>query len=182
MAKVGTVRYIYFRLADMDGEPVAGRTPSDLALTFTRNDAACADAVTIAENGGGRYHATYTPSSEGTDYIEIYDAATDVRVIDCEVIEISVGDQIAQSSQLVTLDEDSDPRLKQTDHITGFSLYVIPSSDWDAGHRTSLYAAGQTTLNPNGTWRSKISVIKGTYHIVLMSRTETYVLAPYLAV
>src|SRR6266702_4039782 len=168
MASVGDSRFIYFRLSDANENPVTGRVQTDFAIIFTRSNAICTDVLTISEIGYGRYFANYTASAAGTDYLEIYDAGTDNRVIDVEPIVPTIAQTL--SSNLVNLTQDfGKPGALAPTAIpdpADYTMYVFLSSDWQTGNRGIAYAKGQTGLNPNGSWRSPITVSHGTYHVV----------------
>jgi hypothetical protein len=185
LAQVGTIRYIYFRLADSNGVAVTGRVQTDFSVVFTRNTLTCADTMVISELGTGRYFASYTPSAVGSDYIEIYDSGTDTRIEDVETIETSV-DQASGSGEIVILDENQGaPNALKITQVTSpekYVLYVFDSQDWQNGNQSVSYSLGQTGLNPNGTWQSKIEVMYGTYHIVIVGATQTIVISPFLEV
>ena len=183
MATLGLLRYVYFRLEDLSGAPVTGRTQASFAIIFTRNDVASPDTLTVSEIGGGRYEAKYTPTTTGTDYLEIYDATTDSRMEDVEVIEIDGG---SSGSSYVTLSQNypTTGALTVTEVTSPqlYTLYVFLTSDWSVGRQATSYAQGQTALNPNGTWQSPIYVPSGIYTIVVISSTSVTVIASSLSV
>ena len=125
--------------------------------------------MVISELGTGRYFASYTPSAVGSDYIEIYDSGTDTRIEDVETIETSEN-QGAPNALKIT----------QVTSPEKYVLYVFDSQDWQNGNQSVSYSLGQTGLNPNGTWQSKIEVMYGTYHIVIVGATQTIVISPFL--
>ena len=62
-----------------------------------------------------------------------------------------------------------------------YILYVFQSSDWVANRRDAGYAMGSSRLDTQGNWYQQVAVTPGTYHIVLLSSTETIVAWPYLS-
>jgi len=183
LAQVGTTRYIYFRLSDSDGNPVLLRVQANFAVIFTRNNQTCTDTLVISELGSGRYFAGYTPSAAGTDYVEIYDSGTDTRVEDVEEV---LNPDTSGSSEITILDENQGSpnalKVTQVSSPENYILYVFDSQDWQNGNQNVPYSLGQTGLNHNGTWQSKIEVLPGTYHIVISNGTQTIVISPFLAV
>jgi hypothetical protein len=63
-----------------------------------------------------------------------------------------------------------------------FTLYVFLYSDWIVGNQSSIYAKGQTGLNPDGTWQDPICVLSGVYNAVVTNGTTTCVIASHLSI
>jgi hypothetical protein len=184
MAMVGTIRYIYFRLADSFEVPITGRVQSDFAVTFTRNNLAPPDVITIAEIGAGRYYASYTPTTQGEDYVEIYDAPTDTRVEDVEQIQSPSDFQPPPSYIALDQDYPTTGALTVTEVASPetYTLYVFEYDDWQIGNQLPAYARGQSELNSDGSWASTIYVVYGAYTVVVRNGTSTVVIRPYLNV
>lgn len=185
MARVNRKRYIEMRLIQVDGTPETGRVLSDFQVFFTRDTVTCTDSVSSVELGSGRYVIEYTPTLAGHDYIEIYDPPTDLRVIDSE--DVDDTSTFFDLSSVVQLSQDygSVGRLKPTvTNPQDYILYVFKSSDWDTGKTSPNYAIGVSGLDISGNWTSTpISVIHGTYHIVVIGPDGTkIVLAVYLEI
>lgn len=179
MAVVGDSRFVYFSLADENGNPVTGRAKANFTITFTRGNVACTDVLTVSEIGGGRYFASYTADAPGTDYLGLYDPGTDTLIEDVEQIE-------GGATKLVTLNQDYGHAgalaFTAVPDPQDYTVYAFLSADWQTGNQRTAYAKGQSGLNPNGTWQTTIIVAPGVYNIVALNGTNTYLIAVYLTV
>jgi hypothetical protein len=187
VAQVGTKRFIPWRIADVNGNPVTGRQLSALQVIFLRNAAACSDALNLNEIQPGLYFLEYTPSSTGEDYLDIYDATNDERLVDDEVIvTIATGDGGSGSGlNVVQLSQDTGGvgalKVTLSDPST-YTLYVFVSQDWQSGRCSAADAVAQTAISSDGSWaESSLTVLPGTYHVVAMSANGTvYVMRSFL--
>lgn len=185
MARVGRKRFIEFRLADITGAPVSTKVLTDLSVLFTRNDVACTDVLTLVNKGSGLYILEYTPSANGHDYIELYDAADDIRHIDSEDVDDATTFFDITSSVLLTQDFGSVGALKPViANPQNYTLYVFVSQAWQTGQTDPGNAVAATNLDTSGNWiTSPLSVNHGTYHIVLIgSAGDTHVIRTFLTV
>ncbi len=186
MGYVNRKRYVYFRVIDIDSNPITGLTLSDFVKYFRRDNVTCTDTVTVQELGSGRYLASYIPSAVGFDFFELYNAANDVRVQDEEQIE-TVETLFGVGSETVDLTQDysSVGRLKVTaSGPENFVVYVFLSEDWEHGRKAPSYALAATQVTTLGDWvSSPIPVPKDTYHIVAINNAGVVnVLAAFLKV
>lgn len=175
MGQVGTKRYIPWRIEDANSDPVTGRQLSDLQVIFLRDAAACSDTLNLSETQSGLYFLEYTPTGVGEDYIDIYDATNDARLVDDEVIETLAGTSGTGTSgmNIVQLTQDTGGvgalKVVLPDPST-YTLYVFVSQVWQSGQSSPTDAVAHTTINDDGSWATTpLSVLPGTYHIVVMS-------------
>jgi hypothetical protein len=183
MLPIGIQRCIDFSLADVSGNPVPGRTltvwqTAPNHLIFLRNEVTCADILSLKDYGDGRYTVTYLPSAAGHDYLELYDQATDISVIDSEDI-IPLDWATGASQGLITINQDyggTDALQVTVASPQSYNLYLFRSADWSQGLRSSSSAAGLTALDANGRWVNSIQAIPGYYNLVLLAPGVTNVL------
>lgn len=188
MTQVGSLRYIEFRIADIDGNPVTNRdlaavTPGQRVLVYlARDTVACSDPVTLTNWGStGRYYASYTPSAVGHDYLEIYDELYDLRWIDVE----DVASQSGGDTVTVNQDYGGVGRFVITDpDPETFTLYWFLSFDWQAGRQNPDYAVNGTAIDSSGNWvTTSLELVPDTYHVVALNDTGiVHVLATFLQV
>lgn len=169
MHLAGIKRFIYFRLQDSSGVPVAGRTAASLVSFFLRDNSSCLDPLTITDLTGGLYSVSYIPTFAGTDYLEIYDPVLNLRSVSTEEIEAVTG--VIALSKVNT----GVPLAMSHPEIYVLSIYL--SSDWLSGNRSPAYAKAQTGLNADGSWKTALYVIPGVYTIVCRNPMTTLVLA-----
>ena len=183
MAMISTRRYIYFRLAS-GGVAVTGRVQSDFAIIFTRDNLTPPDTLTVTEIGSGRYYATYVPTTTGTDYVELYDSGTDIRIVDVEVIQ-SPSDLFG-GADYKTVNQDYPTAgslvVTQVTRPQDYTLYIFDYNDWQTGDQSSSFAVGQTTLNPDGSWVTSVYLLTGTYTVVIRNGSATLVIKPHLSI
>jgi hypothetical protein len=188
MLPLGSKRYVDFRLAYIESNPVTGRTLADWRtganrLILLRNTEPCADELELKDYGDGRYTVSYSPSSAGHDYLEIYDNACDIRVADVEDIvppEFAIG-----GSAAFALYEDfgGAGALRVTlPSPASYVIQVYQSSDWNRGARSDADALGATPVNADGSWARSISVAAGVYHVVASKPGSRTIIKPYLGV
>ena len=168
MLPIGNTVYVDFRVVDTSSNPVAGLHLTDFTVVFRRNNAACADALTFLDLGSGEYSVTYTPSAKGHDYLELYNAANDLRVLYAEdIVDLSA---VLGSGTVVSLTQDtggSDAlRVTSVTDPQNYQLQVYFSADWIAGRNAVPDAIGQSALDANGRWLSPVAVTTGTYHVI----------------
>lgn len=184
---VGREHFINFRIIDINSVPVDGLSLTDFVSFFTVDDLSISTStvgLAIVGQGNGQYVATYVPNAPGYYYLSLYNTANDVRILDAQ--EIDDSSTLAGGSNVVLLNQDFGGvgALKPT--VTNPQLYVLlvyNSSDWAAGRQSTTYSIGMTGLDINGNWlTTPITVVHGTYHIVIMSNTVTTVIMPYLEV
>lgn len=182
MAQVGKTRFIEFRIADLDGNPVTNRDLTALSIFLTRDSNTCNDTVTLVNWGNdGRYYATYIPTNTGHDYLEVYDSLYDLRVIDAEDIEISDLPNVG----ILTQDFGGTASLSITDpDPTRFTIYVFLADDWASGRTQITYSQAATAVNADGSWAFALTVLHAIYTIVAIDaqHSETRVLATSLSV
>lgn len=191
MSQANKIRYIEFRIADLDGTPITNRDLSALQVTLFRDSTPCTDTVSLINwDNAGLYYASYTPSSRGHDYLEIYDPLYDFRVIDAEDIAPASDGSSPDSdiSQVVALTQDygTEGRFTVIDrNPTRFNVLVFKSFDWQAGRIDPSYALAGTSVDEQGNWTAPIlTVLPDTYHVIAIdsSSGETRVLAAFLKV
>ena len=173
MGQVGTTRYIPWRIEDANSDPVTGRQLSDLQVIFLRDAAVCSDTLNLRETQSGLYFLEYTPTAVGEDYIDIYDATNDVRLVDDEVIVGTSGASGTSGMNIVQLTQDTGGvgalKVVLPDPST-YTLYVFVSQVWQSGQSSPTDAVAHTAINDDGSWATTpLSVLPGTYHIVVMS-------------
>lgn len=181
MLPIGNTRYIDFRLADENGNPVAGRSLSSFQIVLRRNLQPCTDALALQDYGDGTYTVSYLPSAPGHDYFMLYDAVLDIRVIDNEDV-LPADFAVGGTSVSVTLNQDygGTDALRATglsDNPSTYQLLVFLASDWDGNRRADANALGITGLDSSGRWLAGIPVIPGTYDIVVRKSGQTNVIA-----
>lgn len=183
MADVGILRYIDFRIVDVQNNPVPGRQLTDWVIIHTRNNAPVSDPLSLLDHTDGRYTITYTPSSVGHEYFDLYDALHDIRIVDIEAIQESLQEQLA--SDVIDLNHDFggtdalrilDPGPEQYD------LFVFHSADWLTYQREDVSAVGHTRLGSDGRWLDPVPVLAGTYHVVIRKTGLHKIVAINLAV
>ena len=173
MAYVGTKRFIYFRLLDINSNPVTGRVQSQFSIIFTRNNTESPDTLTVTEIGAGRYFASYTPSTTGTDYVEIYDAATSIRAEDVEVIELSLTQILEDTGiagNVVVVNQDyggAGVLRPSVSNLSTYVLYAFLSSNWSIGNTNPAYAVASYQMDSTGNW--SFSLASNTYNLVLIN-------------
>lgn len=185
MAQVSTKRFIPWRIADVNGNPVTGRQLSALQVIFLRDSVACSDALNLNEIQPGLYFLEYTPSAIGEDYIDIYDATNDERLVDDEVIVSAASEGGSGGLNVVQLSQDTGGTgaLKVTlSNPSTYTVYVFVSQDWQSGRCSATDAIAQTAINADGSWAEpSLTVLPGTYHIVAMSASgAVYVMRSFL--
>lgn len=172
MGRVNKTRFINFRVVDINGAAVTGLTLSNFAVYFTRDGVACSDAVVLQDKSNGRYLATYNPSAAGYDFLELYNAANDIRVQDGEVID-SLGTffGIGQFSVLLTQDYGGVGALKAVlPNPQNYTLYIFQSQSWQTGGTSPSQAVNATKIDAAGNWvTSPLTVAPDTYHVVVMN-------------
>lgn len=184
MLPIGIARNIDFSLADLNSNPVPGRTlavwqAAPNRLIFLRNQVACEDPLSLTDYGDGRYTLSYQPSSPGHDYLQIYDSATDLRVTDVEDI-VPAGFALGESS-VYTLDGAGALRVTLPG-AQDYTVQVYLSSDWEGGRRSDADSMGASLVHPDGSWVSAIRVPSGTYHIVASKTGSQQVIKAYWGV
>jgi len=183
MLPLGRTRYIDFRLVNLSSQPVVGKVLADFEVVFRRDNAACTDALTLKDYGDGRYTVSYVPTTPGHDYLELYEATDDVRVLDTE--DIVPADFAIGGGAEHVLDQDfggTDAlRITEADPAS-YKLEVFFSADWNLGNREDADAIGMTDLDANGRWVSGIRVPAGVYHVVVRRFREWKVVAANLSV
>jgi hypothetical protein len=170
MSQVAIPTYIYVRVQDSSGAPVAGLTKASFTIVFLRNDSPCTDFLSVIDHGAGLYTFIYTPTTAGTDYIDIYEPVTKCRTTSTHTVRPLFG-TVGLSSIITGLPTG----IPNPDT---YILSVYSASDWTNGNRSTAYAKGQTGLNPDGSWKNSIFVLSGIYTIVLRNQTTTIVIAP----
>jgi len=191
MLPIGTTRYIDFRLADVNGNPIPGRTlavwvVAPNSLTLLRNMQTCSDALSLQDYGNGMYTVSYTPSTPGHDLLVIYDHDTDIRVIDSEDI-LPADFAIGSGASGITLTQDygGTDALRATglaDDPTTYKLLVFTAADWIGNRRADANSLGITGLDAAGRWLMGIQVGPGIYNLVVRKPGQTYVIAYNLTV
>jgi hypothetical protein len=185
MSTVGRLRFIEFRVVDVNSNPVTGLTLANFTVIFTRDNVACADALNLVDNGTGHYVLEYTPSVVGHDYIELYNVTNDVRPSDAEdIIDVAGSSGLTPNTVNLTQDTGSIGRYKITfANPQTYSVYVFNSQDWQSGLTSSANALVGTTIDTFGNWVSTpLVVLHGTYHIVAISSSTSIVLSAFLQV
>ena len=188
MLPLGRTRYVDFRLATIDGTPITGRTlaswrTSPSQLIFLRNNAACADELSVHDYGDGHYTVSYSPTAAGHDYLMIYDQPSDIRTIDVE--DLVPPEALIGGGSVAVLNQDyggTGALLVTLSQPETYTLQVYQSSDWDQNRRVDAYALGSSAVNADGSWVSSVSVPPGSYHIVLSKFREQTILKAYLEV
>jgi hypothetical protein len=170
MPQVATQIYLYARVQDASGNPVAGLTKASFTIVFLRNNAACTDFLNVIDMTGGLYSIGYIPTTAGIDYVDIFEPITKCRTVSTYTVRPLTG--LASLTSIVT----GLPTGILSPENYVLSIYL--DSDWINGNRGVAYAKGQTGLNSDGTWKHSIPVLSGTYTIVLRNTTTTIVLAP----
>lgn len=180
----GVRRYIDFRLVDIDSVPITGQELSDFTTLFKRNGAAFVpESLLFQENGEGRYTLSYTPAASGHDYLELYHAASDIRVTDIEDI-VGAG-LLGADTEVIYLDQDyggTDALRVLESDPQEYKLYVYPSAAWLMNQRATEDAAGVTGLDSEGRWLARIPVAPGSYHVVVKRYRTVKVIKPNLSV
>lgn len=183
MYLLNTKRYVYFYIFN-SGAPVTGLTQASFTIIFTRNDLTSPDTLTILELGAGRYEASYIPTTTGEDYIDIYNATYNTRIVNVENI-VSV-EELTNGSSIVSLTANypTANALKVTEVSSPeeYTLYVYLYSDWSVGHQSVSYSQGQTQLNSNGTWVRPILILPDFYTVVVSNGTSVVVINSRLSV
>lgn len=178
MGFVNQLRYMDFKIVDINSNPIPGRVLSDWSIIFERNEVTCVDSLSLLDHGDGRYAITYIPSSIGHDYLSIFDSLYGVSAIDVE--------DIVASSAVASLTENfgSTNALKVlVPNPTNYILYVFDSSTWIQGSQDPIFSLGFTALDSMGNWINPIAVsIPGTYHVVIINPIQTQVVFPFLQV
>ena len=180
MAYKGTKRWVDFRISDVNGNPVAGLLLGGFTTIFTRNNVACADALSLIDCGAGRYILNYIPSAVGHDYLELYDANDGVRIVDSE--DVMIDPEQTGVIQFVESWASPNQFQLQVAEPQSYTLAVIESSVWQAGTPNLLSAVASTQLDADGNWiTSPLTILPGVYHIAAFGPTgQVVVLAAFL--
>lgn len=73
-------------------------------------------------------------------------------------------------------------KVTQVPSPEAFTLYVFEYNDWLVGNQSSIYAVGQTGLNPDGSWQDPICVLSGnSFNVVVTNGVTTCVIASHLS-
>ena len=188
---VNKIRYFTVRIVDINDAPVPGRALRDWQVTFQRDGAPCADALSLQDLGGGNYLVSYTPSAQGEDVVEIYDAEHDLRYRDVEG-----GYGISNGGDDDGGGGDGGQGVYQLDHNLGgadalritvtdpenYRVLVFQSLDWEQQKRAAANAIGSSSLDAAGRWKTPVYVVAGTYHVTVSKPQVVVVAFPYLAV
>lgn len=183
MLPLGPTRYVDFTLADVNSTPIAGRTLADWSqspnhLIFLRNKVACTDVLSLHDYGDGRYTLSYAPSAAGHDYLEIWDAAEGLKVLDIEDI-VSQTDLVGSSVVTVLLDHNyggTDALRVDVPDPDNYTVQVFYSADWTEQRRNDADALGSAALDANGRWLKVIPVTSGIYTVVAKCFREVRIL------
>jgi hypothetical protein len=188
MLPLGRTRYIDFAIADVNSNPVPGRTLAEWSaspnrLIFLRNMVPCTDPLALHDYGDGRYTVSYSPTAAGHDFLQIYDQVTDIKITDVE--DIVPADFAVGGGPVFVLDENfgGAGKLKVTAaNPDTYVLQVYASTSWEQGMRSDAYSVGTTVLRSDGTWAHSISVPSGTYHVVITKFRNQQIIKAYLGV
>lgn len=179
MGRVGKIRYIYFRVVDINENPVTGLTLANFTVYFTRDGVACADILTLTEPQTGRYLVTYTPSAPGFDFVELFNATQDLRIQDEE--EIDTPETFFDVGAF-TVDLTQDYGFVGALKLGGvaspntYTVYLFKSQEWQTGNTAPTAAIAATTVDALGNWvTSPLTVPKDTYHVVAMNGSGSIV-------
>jgi hypothetical protein len=180
MATVGQSRLIQFWIADVASVPITTCTLSSFAISFTRDGAACADGLSLVNNGAGSYCLQYTPTAAGRDAVTIDDTVNDLYYCDIEPIVLVGSDGL----DLVTVTQDYGgvgALLPSAPQLATFTLYAYFYSDWSVGNNDPSYALASYQLDSSGAW--SLTLVPGTYTLVLTNNIgTTIVFQPRLVV
>ena len=179
----GDVRSIDFRITTINSVAVAGLTLPDFVVIFRRNNTVCSDTLTLLSSSAGDYTVQYIPSSVGHDYLELYNTANDVRVIDTEDIttrSLEFGD----TTKTVNHNFPTTNALSVTQVLkpTDYKIYAYLKDDWASGLRDLSQTLGHSGLNSDGSWMSTITLVPGSYTIVILNSSDSLVINASLVI
>lgn len=187
VGRVGTTRYIDFRIVDLSGNPVTGLALGNFTTYFTRNGSTCSDVLALADKGTGRYLASYIPLAAGFDFVELYNLTNDVRIQDAEQIDTP---ETFFGISATTVNLTQDYGFVGALQLTGiaqpqtYTIYLFRSQDWQSGNTAVPYAIAATPVDTRGNWVTTPLILnKDTYHVVAMNAIgAVFVLSSFLQV
>ncbi len=183
MLPIGLPVYVDIRVVDNGSSPVTGLTQGDFSIIFRRDNADCSDPLSFLNYGDGSYTFFYTPTAPGHDYLDLYNAANDIRTLYTE--DIVSPRSIIGGSDAVTVDQNytgaGNLEVTQPDPIS-WVLLIFASTDWDLGNRADADAIGLTTVDSLGNWINPITVTPGRYHIVVRNPPTVVIMKAYFEI
>lgn len=171
----GREHFVPFRILDINSNPVTGLTLADFTVIFNRDLSVAAETLTVTDEGNGFYYASYTPAEPGFFYLDIYHAATGIRVVDEQ--EIDDATTLFGTSNLVDITQDyptTGALVSTVSNPQNYTLLFYMQSDWALGNTDQSYAVALTQLDASGNWLTPIlTLASGTYTVVLMNTSRS---------